>query len=337
MLSRRFSFATTTRRIALTWSVIIESQRQNCPVGRNKEKFPNIRSNVLEILNVSSMFHTLIPRLIDLPLPLITSGVRSIPREDSVRIPGGRRGRRADGASSGPGHPSSPWPLARKRPRDRHVVGTLKTRRREETIINKVPLLPRKLWFTQNKLFRYPPVAAIIIRITIYEMLPALSAFRFPFPLPHTPKSPCLWDGDGISHGWWYASCHLGIILVLPIRISYYPWKSLLRPLSHRYQIDTLNHRAAATCICRLLLPKCTYGAVGVNLNWIENLPINFGCGKIGNLLCIECVTKIAVHTQQQQRQHVIRFWRRIWTNFHFDALPIFNVSMPTIHIMGKS
>lgn len=184
MLSRRFSFATTTRRIALAWSVIIESQRQNCPVGRNKEKFPNIRSNVLEILNVSSMFHTLNPLLIDLPLPLITSGVRSIPREGSVRIPGGRRGRRADGASSGPGHPSSPWPLARKRPRDRHVVGTLKTRRREETIINKVPLLPRKLWFTQNKLFRYPPVAAIIIRITIYEMLPALPSLSLCLPVP---------------------------------------------------------------------------------------------------------------------------------------------------------
>lgn len=28
-------------------------------------------------------------------------------------------------------------------------------------------------------------------------------------------------------------------------------------------------------------------------LNWIENSAINFGCGKIGNLLCIECVTKI--------------------------------------------
>lgn len=68
--------------------------------------------------------------LINSPLPLITSGVRSIPQEGSARIPGGTRDRPGDGASSAPGRPSSPSLRDRRPPRDRHVVGKLKEKRR---------------------------------------------------------------------------------------------------------------------------------------------------------------------------------------------------------------
>lgn len=140
-------------------------------------------------------------------------------------------------------------------------------------------------------------------------MLPSPSSFRIPFPLPASvsPFARCcccweipgliLWDGDSLAHrdyiGFTVSPPTYGksSALLLPHCSSS---SSPFTPLSNWYIKSYFASRQQQQ-------PHISRGpwvgggkCVGSSLNWIENLPINSGCGKIGNLLCIECVTKIA-------------------------------------------